>query len=157
MNNKTQKEPSKKNSNWGKGLVIAIVLFVCSTLGVVAYLVSLDYYMVTDHHYEKAVQYQQHIDRVKETKALKQPVEVSLINRQLRIQFPSSFNKSDLTGTVELYRPSNPALDQTVAITLSDEGVQQFNMNEKPRGKWLVKINWSANGKKYYKQKAIFL
>lgn len=155
MNNK--KETSQDGFNWGKGLTIAITLFVCATLGMVAYIISLDYHMVTEHHYEKAVNYQQHIDRLEQTSTLIKPVKIELVNRQIQIRFPSSLSKSNLSGSVELYRPSNPALDQTVTLSLNDKGIQNLAMSEKAKGKWLVKVSWSANGKKYYKQQAIFL
>lgn len=158
--NMTQKTEDKSNRfNWGTGLTIAIVLFICTTLGVVAYIISLDYHMVNDNHYEKAVNYQEHIDRVEQTNAMEMPVEIELMPAEgnIEIRFPQSVDRYNLKGTVELYRPSNPSLDQSINLMLGDGGIQQIPAGDLVKGKWLVKVTWSTKDQKYYKQQNIFL
>lgn len=157
MNSDTRKQRS--GFSWGKGLTIAIILFVCATLGVVTYIISLDYHMVSNHHYEEAVNYQKHINRVEESRALKEPVTVTFNQNHslITIQFPSSINLRTLTGTVELYRPSNATLDKKYDLFLNDEGIQRISTSTLTGGKWVVKINWTSAGTAYYKQESIFI
>lgn len=160
MNKQPDKNTSKGFSwDWGKGLTLAIVLFIISTLSVVAFVVSLDYYMVTENHYEKAENYQEHIDRVEQASAMNQPLEIKLMpgDRAVRLQFPNSLALENLEGTVELYRPNDSSLDQEFDLTLDQNGIQEISSRNLARGKWLVKVSWSSEGKSYFKEESIFL
>lgn len=158
------KQPDNNKSggfswDWGKGLAVVIVLFIISTLSVVAYVVSLDYHMVTENHYEKAVNYQEHIDRVEQASAMSRPVEIKLMpgDRTVRLQFPNSLALENLEGTVELYRPSDSSLDQKFDLSLNQNGIQEISSRNLARGKWLVKVSWTSEGKDYFKEESIFL
>lgn len=160
----TMNEQSKNHSkgfgwDWGKGLTLAIILFIVTTLSVVGYIVSLDYHMVTENHYEKAVNYQEHIDRVEEAGNMTNPVKINLLveDRILRLQFPNSVSYNDVDGTIELYRPSDSSLDQKFELTLNQNGIQDISSSDLAKGKWLVKVRWSSEGKNFYKQESIFL
>lgn len=153
------KQQHRTALNWGTGLAIAIVLFIGATLGVVAYLVSLDYHMVSENHYEKAVRYQEHIDRVEQTGTLASPVEIELLRRDyvIQIRFPSPLARQNLRGTVELYRPGDSSLDQEIDLMPGESGAQNIPAGNLARGKWLVKVSWTSGGKSYFTQKSIFL
>lgn len=145
--------------NWGKGLFVVIVLFVCATLGIVAFLVSLDYEMVTENHYEKAVEYQNHIDRLEHASKLKEPVTIELLreDNKIQIRFPSSLHLKNPAGIIKLYRPSNSDLDQQLKLALDDRGIQNISAGELAKGKWLIKVNWTADSTSYFKEENIFL
>lgn len=149
------------NWDWGKGLTLAIVLFVVTTLSVVGYIVSLDYHMVTENHYEKAENYQEHIDRIEQTGKMADPVEIEILreNQIVQVRFPKSISSATgtLKGTVELYRPSNSSLDRNMELLLNRDGIQNIEGQNLAPGKWIVKVKWSADGKNYYKQESIFL
>ncbi len=156
----TENRPEGTSSfNWGKGLALVIVLFIGTTLGIVGYLVSLDYHMVTENHYEEAVKYQDHIDRLDQARAMDEPVGIELLRRegQIEIRFPASLTGNNLSGTVELYRPSDPSLDQRIRLLLDEKGVQHIPAGKLAKGKWLVKVSWTAGEKSYYKEENIFL
>ena len=156
-----KKDIHKKNKriSWGTGIAVAVILFISSTLGMVGYIVSLDYQMVSPNYYERAENYQQHIDRVKHSKALHKPVKIKLSNDKQRIgiYFPSSFTHNDINGKVELYRPGNASLDQEIDLLPDRENAQKIATANLSRGKWLVKITWTSGGKNYYQEKRIFL
>lgn len=156
-------DPSKENPtsgfwNWGKGLAIVISLFVITTLSVVFYLVSLDYYMVNENHYEQAVKYQQQINRIEHTSALDESVNIRQLNNQnIEIQFPDSLASLQPTGIVKLYRPSNSNLDRSFELALDVEGRQLIPGADFQKGKWMVQITWQSEHKEYFQEAAIFL
>lgn len=152
-------ESSQTGFNWGKGLAIAIVLFICSTLGIVAFLMSLDYQIVTQDYYEKAEQYQQHIDRVEHARALSEPVEIRVLpnGREIRVQFPAALRMENPAGTIQLYRPSDSALDRELTLNLDENGIQRIPAADLAPGKWSVKISWKADNKSYFKSENLFL
>ncbi len=156
MNKDKQKQ---SRFNWGTGLTAVIVLFVVTTLSIVAYLVSLDFEMVTEKHYEEATQYQQHIERVEHTAALGNPVEIELqqnIN-MIEVRFPAELLEAHSEGTVELYRPSDSSLDQIVELTLDERGRQKISTQDLAKGKWRIKVSWTADSTNYFQEKNIFL
>lgn len=154
MSNETQ----QSRFNWGTGLTIVIVLFVCTTLSIVAFLVSLDYEMVTEKHYKKATNYQQHIERVEHTAALSNPVEIELLqeNNVVEVRFPAEIAKANPQGTIELYRPSDSSLDQKIALAVDEAGKQRISTANLAKGKWLVKVSWTADSTSYFKEENIF-
>ncbi|HKL19841.1 MAG TPA: FixH family protein [Halalkalibaculum sp.] len=154
-----ENKPSGFTWNWGKGLTLAILLFIVTTLSVVGYIISLDYHMVTENHYEKAVNYQEHIDRLEQAGNMTHPVEIKLLRGEqvVKLQFPNTMAFDNLKGTVELYRPSDSSLDREMDLTLDENGVQEIGSHDLAKGKWLVKVSWSTEGKNYYKQESIFL
>lgn len=152
-------DEQNKGFNWGKGLFIAIVLFVVATLGIVAFLVSLDYEMVTDNHYEEAVKYQSHIDKVEHASKLTEPVAIELLQEddQIQIRFPASLHQKNPTGIINLYRPNNSDLDQRLKLAINEQGMQIISVNDLAKGKWLVKLTWTADSTSYFKEEYIFL
>jgi|AntRauTorcE11898_2_1112593.scaffolds.fasta_scaffold06031_4 hypothetical protein len=157
--NKVNNEKQSSGFNWGTGITVAIILFISITLGVVGYLVSLDYQMVAPNYYKKAKNYQQHIDRVELTNTLSEPVKIEFADdeQKIAIRFPSSINHKDVSGTIELYRPGNSRLDQTIKLLLDDKNVQHIDTINLATGKWVVKVSWSSDDKNYYQEKSIFL
>lgn len=153
------KEEQSSGFNWGKGLLIVIVLFICTTLGIVGFLMSLDYEMVTQNHYEKAVKYQDHIEKKEHAGALEKPVNIQLLRDEetIRIRFPLALNRENPTGTIKLYRPNNSDLDRQIELSLDEEGTQYISVRRLARGKWLVKVNWRADSTNYFKEENIFL
>lgn len=144
--------------NWGKGLTVIIVLFVATTLSVVFYLVSLDYYMVSENHYEQAVEYQQQIDRIEHTSELEHPIEINRSNsRDIQILFPDSLASLNPTGKVKLYRPSDSNLDRLLELRLDTDGRQIIPGADLQKGKWRVQVTWKSDNKEFFEEATIFL
>lgn len=159
MMNKQEKYNEASGFNWGKGLAIVIVLFILATLSVVAYIISLDYHMVTENHYEEAVNYQEHIDRVEEASALEKPIKVEYLRKQkiVQITMPESILAEEVEGTVVLYRPSDASKDQRFKLLPDENGTQKIPGTNLLKGKWVVKITWRSGTKNFYKQESIFI
>ena len=145
--------------NWGKGIFITVTVFVIVTLSVVSYLISLDFYMVSNDHYDDASNYQETIDKKDRTKQLSQPVMVFFDEEQvsLKLVFPPELAGRNNTGTVYMYRPNNSALDTTFDLDLDQTGVQYINALDFEQGKWIMKLDWSTEGKEYTDEKNILL
>lgn len=145
--------------NWGTGITAAILIFIAATLSVVGYVTSLDFHLVSENHYEEAVNYQEHIDRQEHARNMPEPVVIELKpeNQTIQILFPGQLNRDGLEGTVSLYRPGNSSLDKNIILNPGRNGVQQISTRSMERGKWLVRISWSLSGTNYYQQEEIFL
>ena len=144
------------NFNWGKGLFTAITIFIIAVLCVVGYLLSLNFDMVSNDHYQKAVTYQQQINREQHARTMEKPVEIKLVGGKIEIQFPEKMALHQPAGSITLYRPDNSSLDQKLKLSLN-EGAQHIDVRNLKRGKWLVKLNWQTENRQYFKEKNIFI
>jgi hypothetical protein len=153
-------ENKKGFISWGTGLVIGIVLFMTSTLGFVVYATTaFDFDLVTDHHYEEGVKYQQVIDRMENAHKLSHPVQFSYSksDHTLRVSFPEDVDGIPKDATLTLYRPDDASLDQNTSMTKVDQNDIALKEVELAPGKWTAQLNWNADGVNYYSESTIFV
>lgn len=148
-----------KSFNWGQGITLAITLFVIATLSVVSYLISLDFYLVNNNHYEEGVNYQQTIDSRARTEALEQPVIVLYDEERIAVKvvFPEDVVQNAQQGTINLYRPNDSNLDMNLPIKFDVGSTHVIPMERMEKGKWVLTINWKMNDLDYITEKVIII
>ena len=148
-----------KSFNWGKGISLAIAIFVVATLSVVSYIISLDFYLVNNNHYEEGVNYQQTIDSRARTEALEQPVVVLYDEARVAVKvvFPDEVVESAQEGTIHLYRPNDANLDMNLPIEFEGGSTHVIPMDRMEKGKWVLTINWTMNDLDYITEKVIII
>lgn len=148
-----------KPLNWGNGISIAIVVFVIATLSVVSYLISLDFYLVNNNHYEEAVEFQGTIDSRERTKALEEPVTILFDEERvaLKLVFPESIMSRADSGAVTLYRPNNSSKDLTIRLQFDAGSTQIIPMDRLDKGKWILKLSWTMDSLEYMDQKTVII
>lgn len=147
-----------KSMNWGKGLFLVITLFVIGTLSVVSYLISLDFFLVTNNHYEEGVDYQETINSKNRAEALEDPILV-VFNEEsesFNIVFPETLI-GNVQGTVNLYRPSDSSKDQRIPLRVNTTGKQEIPAGNLDKGKWVLKIEWEKDGLTYLNEKTLVI
>ena len=75
--------------NWGTGIVIALVVMIGGMIYLVSIAVRQDYDLVDKDYYQKSVNYQQHIEEVKNTAALTERIKFDQSAETLKISFPN--------------------------------------------------------------------
>jgi hypothetical protein len=147
-----------KNFNWGKGIALAITVFVITTLSVVSYMISLDFFLVTNNHYEEAVDYQETIDKRLRADNLKNPVIVFFDEEieALRIMFPDDLI-GNTQGNIKLYRPNDPSLDTSIPLRINANGTQLITTSTMKKGKWMLSIEWEIDNIQYLEEKMILI
>ena len=145
--------------NWGKGISITLVVFVVAVLSTVSYLISLDFYMVSNDHYTEAVEYQETIDRKDRVKELSQPIMVFFEEETetFKIHFPSELAGRQNEGTILLYRPNNSEMDMQFELNLDQSGIQLIETVDIEKGKWIMKLSWTTDGIEFMDEKNILL
>ncbi|MBO6585801.1 MAG: FixH family protein [Gracilimonas sp.] len=148
-----------KKFNWGTGIVLAVTLFVIATLSVVSYMISLDFYLVSNDHYQEGVEYQQTIDKKQRAENLKNPVVVLFDEPTVSIKliFPKEILTDSLSGNVTFYRPNNPELDKRYKLDLDQEGRQSIPVGEFEQGRWKLTVEWQSDSLLYIEEKNIFI
>lgn len=140
-----------------QGIVAVIVLSVIGLIILIIFSGKVKFGMVDDNYYEKDLQYQDQIDRIERTENLIEPVLIDIIGSYINIDFPMQFNPADISGSIRLYRPSNPDLDQYINILLDNDGRQLIKSDKLLAGAWKVMIEWYYDDNDYYFEKRIFI
>lgn len=148
-----------KKIDWGKGIVIVVVLFIIGTLSVVSYLISLDFYLVNNDHYEEGVNYQETIDSKERANALDEQVVILFDEERvaLKVMFPEIILQKAQEGSIQLYRPNDSAKDLTLPIEFSGGSTHVIPMERMDKGKWILTIKWKMNELEYQKEEVIII
>lgn len=148
-----------KKFNWGSGIVLAVVVFMIGTLSMVSYFISLDFYLVSNDHYEQAVEYQDTIDKKQRAENLKNPVVVLFDEPTVSIKliFPKEILSDSLSGNITFYRPNNPDLDHRFKLQIDEDGRQIIPVSELEKGRWKLTLEWKQDSLFYLDEKNIFI
>lgn len=144
---------------WARGIVLAILVFACGTLGMVGIALSTSTDLVSADYYQREIDFQQQIDRQERTLALPEGVDwrLRLGENNLTLSFPLGHFGEAPSGIIRLYRPDDASLDHDVVIELDADGRQQIPMTGLAAGRWRVHIEWVADGQQYYSEARLHL
>lgn len=145
--------------NWGKGIVIAFVLFISFILYFVLKVQTNHKYdneLVVDKYYQKELLLNGELDKEQNAKNLAQGVSITTDEKSIIVDFPAVFDYSKIKGKVSLYRPSSQKLDFETNISLSSPHllIPKSNLAD---GRWDIAIDWTYDGKEYLNKDTLFL
>ncbi|NUM81480.1 FixH family protein [bacterium] len=143
--------------NWGIGIAILYSGFALSMIGFLIFSRFQTVELVAPNYYENEIRYQQHIDMVKRTKALPEPIRWELKNKSVLLQFPESMKNQSIGGTVTFYRPSNSNGDYVVPIKVDAAAAQSIPIERLFKGLWKMQIRWAADSLTYYHEDILTL
>lgn len=144
--------------NWGKGIVIAFVLFMSFILYFVIKVQSDDKYdneLVTQEYYKKEKLVQGNIESIQNTNSLEGKVTITKSEEGIVVRFPSTLDPKSIKGKVSLYRPSNQKLDFETLISLSGSDLL-IPKNNLVGGLWGITVSWEYEGKTYLNKEEIY-
>jgi hypothetical protein len=147
----------KMKFNWGTGIFIVIVLFLLVVIAFFIFINTLDINLVEDNYYEKELVYQERIEKINNTASLTGKINISIEPGILIIQFPAIDSTFSPSGSVLLYRPSDPKKDLTLPLHLDNSLRQIVDISSINKGKWIVKLEWEMGGKAYYFEEGLIL
>jgi hypothetical protein len=138
--------------DWGKGIIITLVIFAGIILTMVTICVRQDdIHLVTQNYYEEEIKYQDQIDKMINANLLEE--EVLVYNSQIKVvdlHLPVGSK-----GTLHFFRPSDARLDQKIDFDITDPNLNAVDIKALQPGYWRVKLSWTAEGKSYYQEKKI--
>jgi len=141
--------------NWGTGIVIAFFVMIGGMITLVSIAVRQNYDLVESDYYEKSVDYQKHIDQVKNTEALAEKVKFDQANDSLKLTFPQLSDVQSYSGEIHFYSPVEANRDETVKVKPDSKFNQSISLKNLKNGRYLVKVDWLANKKAYYQEQEI--
>ena len=143
--------------HWGTGIFIFIVLFVI-TCGVFLYYATTQRFsLVEEDYYPKELRYEEKLVKMRNANGLSMPLQVKLENPNLVIRFPGDFRGRQLAGSIDIYRPSDEKLDIVLPVAADTSLTQSVPLSRLSKGRYIVKVDWTSDGKAYYKEVDVFI
>lgn len=143
--------------SWGIKIAATYIIFVTGVIIMVLIFMNQDVHLVTDNYYAKDLEYQEQIDKIDRTGLLKEQLEIVNLQSVIKFVFPSEFSSAIISGRIDFYRPSDQSQDFSVEITTDSLLTQMISTGKMMKGVWKVKVDWSANGNKYYNEKILMV
>lgn len=147
----------KKKINCGTGIVIALIVMISGMIYLVSIAVRQDYDLVDNDYYQKSVNYQQHIEKVRNNAALAEKIQLNQSADTLKITFPNLGNVEEYSGEIHFYSPVAEKRDLTLKVKPDSGFSQTINLKSLEKGRYQVKIDWSVGKVSYYQEEEIAL
>jgi hypothetical protein len=143
--------------NWGTGIFIVIVIFVGLCVTFIIYAHRQTWSMVEEDYYPKELRHEEKLVKIRNANALSEPLQVKTGQKNLHVIFPADFRGKTLTGNINIYRPSDETLDVNLPVAADTSLVQLIPLNKLHQGRYVVKVDWSCEGKGYYRELDVFI
>jgi len=134
---------------WPLGLILVFFFFISGTVGLVVMACSQKADLVTADYYEQEIKFQGRMDRLSRTRGLGASVAYEAAGRRIRICLPNEHAGHELTGRIELYRPSAAGLDRRLSLEPDTHGIQSLDASGLRSGLWKVRVSWKVGGEEY--------
>ncbi len=136
--------------NWGYKIAIVFTVFCLAVIGSVIFFMNQKVDVVTDNYYEKELKYQEQIDRVNRTRALRDTMKMENTGTALNIIFPNVPDKPSPKDFILLYRPSDNTKDVKIPVAADTLKRQAVSIERLDRGYWKLQINWTSGGSEFF-------
>ncbi len=142
--------------NFGHKITIAYSLFVVLIITMVTLCVkNKDIFLVSSDYYKREIAYQDEINKYDNTSKLSSPVKISKESDKVLFYFPEELVGA--SGEIHFYRPANANLDFKVPVSIDKNFTQSVDIGKLAGGLWVVKMEWSKEGKQYLKEEKLVL
>ena len=138
--------------NWGTGIFIVIVLFVGLCVAFIIYAQHQKWSMVEEDYYPKELRHEEKLVKMRNANALTMQLAVKLDQSNLIIRFPDDFRGKQVTGNIDVYRPSDEHMDVIMPVAIDTSLVQLIPIGKFSKGRYVVKAEWTSDGKDFYKE-----
>jgi len=140
--------------SWGTRIFILFLGFVTIVVSLVVGSMRQTTELVSEDYYKQELAYQNVLDAAKNQATLTAPVEYTINNHQLELQFPEQFKHTKLEGVVTFYAAANSSWDKKMNIQ-SNTGATSIDITTLQPTQYIMKISWNADGKNYYQENKI--
>ncbi|MBU3926534.1 MAG: FixH family protein [Bacteroidetes bacterium] len=144
----------KTKWNWGTKLALWTIAFMSFLIILVYMTFKNDIILVEKDYYPKGIQYQTRIDEMANARLENVTFSVSQNETELVVYFPGLVVDS---GTLFFFRPSDNNMDRVYHFSQSDSNQMHLPIQQFSKGKYLLKSQWSFQGKKFYIEKPIYI
>jgi hypothetical protein len=137
---------------WPLGIIVTFALFFAGTVSLIVMAFSQKVDLVSADYYEQELKFQGRIDRVERTRstATQAAVAYDAATHSITISLPADQAGHEVSGRIELYRPSASELDRAVKLEPDPSGVQRLDTAGMVPGLWKVRVSWTVEQQDYF-------
>jgi nitrogen fixation protein FixH len=108
--------------------------------------------LVAADYYEQEVRYQGQIDSLQRAQARAEQASVAFdaARKRIVVALPPDQFGTNITGTIQLYRPSAVNLDKQFQLAPDAAGVQAIDATTLAPGLWKVRVSWTVDKQDYF-------
>jgi nitrogen fixation protein FixH len=143
--------------NWGTGIAVFIAFFVILCIVFIVYSTTQRWSMVEDDYYPKELRHEEKLVKMRNAGSLAIPLKIEAGAGSVSVRFPEYFRGKDLKGDILVYRPSDETGDFHVKVQPDSNLVCRIPFSRLKHGKYIIKVEWSADNSAYYQEQAIFI
>jgi hypothetical protein len=140
---------------WPVGILAAFALFFVGLTSAIVIAATHGESLVSNDYYEQEIKFQDQITGADRAQKSGAKIVFDAQTGLLVIQVPVAQLNHKISGTVELYRPSEPKLDREFLLEPRADGTQTFNFSRLAGGLWVVRVKWTAAGGNYFLEQKI--
>ena len=143
--------------NWGARISVSFIVFAMVIFTMVYISMNQDVNLVSEDYYMQEIEYEDQIQRLRNTQALEQPPVITIERgaQQVIISFPEELRGQIKDGYIHLFRPSDSRLDKRFKLALDNEGIQRVSIRGQMKGMWKAKLYWQDYNLEYYQEKIL--
>jgi hypothetical protein len=143
--------------HWGAGVALVYAAFACGTLGFVGFAIAHPAELVGADYYARSLA---HDDRMAATTRADGLGDLftcvpSGDGRALIVTARGRASAAPVTGSLTLYRPSDVRADRTLPFAPDARGVQRVSIEGLAHGRWVLQLQWQAQGLTYYHEQHV--
>jgi nitrogen fixation protein FixH len=136
---------------------IIVVVFVCFGIFIGQFVYrsgGVNNNLVSKDYYQKEIQFENRLQKQRNTVAIQKELSVAYKNQNLEINFPKDWTKA--SGEIHLYNMSDDKLDVKLPFEVESNHLTYSLKDLKP-GNWTVKLDFTDGTTEYYlEQKLLF-
>jgi hypothetical protein len=138
--------------HWGHAIFLVFIMFLAAMTWVIVFAFSQKVNLVTPEYYPKGVDYEDQINKIRNTAKLNHKIRFEKQNDKLVFMFPDEINSDSISGTIQFYFITDFEKDRKVEINPDTTGKQEINIKNFLSGRYIIKIDWAAGNKGYYQE-----
>jgi nitrogen fixation protein FixH len=137
---------------WPLGVILTLVGFFAGTVCLVVMACSQSMDLVSPDYYERELKFQGQIDQVKRAHqpASQASVAYDKAGKCITVSLPAGQAGREISGRIELYRPSAAGMDRAVKLAPDIKGVQRLDAAGLTPGLWKVRVSWTFDRQEYF-------
>ncbi|NLR89789.1 MULTISPECIES: FixH family protein [Flammeovirga] len=143
--------------NWGWGVVIAFVVFGTFIIAMVIKMFTVPVNMVSKDYYAEEQLHEIHQKQKENINTLSEAPVLTLNMEDGNIDVILPPELKSVKGQIRFFRPSDNRLDFNVPLKLNEDNAQSIDASRIMKGRWILKMSFSANGKEYLFEKALVI
>ena len=149
--------PKPSFNPWPYALIAFFITLVSIIGGFVTWSLRQDMELVGADYYDQEMRFQQRINSVNRTRPLGDQVVIAYEANSIHVTVPKEHAAQKISGTIQLYRPSNARLDRQLNLDPDPAGQQFVAAKDLEPGLWKVRVAWKFQDEEFFRDTTVIV